>query len=161
MNHRKLVSISIGASLVLVGMALGHAPAFAQSAPHVMPPLPSHPVLPPPPPPPVQQGQGFNGCGNGPDCVPLDLSTQVHCTEVAGQPTQDPRWVAGLSLQVDNQIAGGDIVAYRIQWFNGSWSEYFAPGVNDVDYKFNPGNHTMRRMWSYFYDHSFSYIVCR
>jgi len=60
---------------------------------------------------------------------------------------------------VDFQVLGGKIYAYKIQWFNGSWSGWYIPGVNDIDYKKNL-NGTLRRMWSYFYDHSFLYIIC-
>ncbi|KAH3805712.1 hypothetical protein DPMN_134019 [Dreissena polymorpha] len=34
-------------------------------------------------------------------------------------------------------IEKGRIIAYRIQWFNGSWSTWFGPDLNDLDIKFN------------------------
>jgi hypothetical protein len=153
MSNQRIGLVVGSAALVSLGLVIGRAPSFAQSrAPHVMP-IDR-------PPPVTQQAGGFNGC-NGPDCVPFDLSTQMQCEEQSGQPTSDMRWVNGLSLAIDNQVLGGDIVAYRLQWSNGQWSGYYVPGVNDIDYKFNPQTRTMRRMWSYFYDHAFSYIICR
>ena len=52
-----------------------------------------------------------------------------------------------------------EILQYRIQWFGGSWSNWYVPGVNDVDTKLNLDG-TQRRMWSYFDDHTHEYIKC-
>lgn len=101
----------------------------------------------------------YNGC-SGSDCIVYDLSTQDTCTEVTESASYDARWGRGLSLGVDQTIKGGRIVAYKIQWSGGSWSAWFVPGVNDIDYKYNPGPNTLRRMWSYFYDHNHSYVLC-
>ena len=101
----------------------------------------------------------YNGC-SGSDCVIYDLSTQDSCTEVAANASHDIRWGRGLSLDVDRAIKGGRIVAYKIQWSSGGWSGWYVPGVNDIDYKYNLGSNTQRRMWSYFYDHSHSYVIC-
>ena len=96
-----------------------------------------------------------------------DISTQDKCEEVTSPPSRDRRWYEGLSLHVDSEILNGRIVAYKIRWFSGTWSGWYVPGVNDIDQKFNdsnwPGNmakhNTMRRMWSYFYDHEHTYIM--
>ncbi|KAH3710223.1 hypothetical protein DPMN_069694 [Dreissena polymorpha] len=70
----------------------------------------------------------------------------------------------------DQIIEKGRIIAYRIQWFNGSWSTWFGPDLNDLDIKFNINSATcaapikdrsMRRMWSYFYDHIHEFIICK
>ena len=105
----------------------------------------------------------------GSDCVIYDLNTQANCKEVTSSATYDCRWAAGLDTNVDMLILKGDIVAYQIQWFSGSWTNWFVSGVNDIDIKFNPSGrtcavsykaNTMRRLWSYFYDHTHKYIIC-
>lgn len=101
----------------------------------------------------------YNGCSGG-DCVGYDLSTQDSCTEVTESASYDERWVHGLSRDADRAIKGGRIVAYKLQWFGGSWSGWYVPGINDIDAKFNPGPNTLRRMWSYFYDHNHTYVIC-
>lgn len=98
---------------------------------------------------------------NAPECIIYDIATQDACTEVTASASFDNRWVAGLSLEVDQTVKGGNIVAYQIQWFNGTWSGWYVPGVNDIDIKFNTLNKTMRRFWSYFYDHNHKYVICK
>lgn len=106
----------------------------------------------------------------GSDLVTYQLSSQMSCEEVIASPTKDCRWVAGLHVNADQVILGGDVVAYQIQWFSGAWSEWFVTGYNDIDIKFNPLGQScsipyladsMRRRWSNFYDHTHRYIVCR
>lgn len=67
-------------------------------------------------------------------------------------PTWDSRWSDGLSLDIDNTILGVNVGIYRIRWFNGSWSKWYTPGVDDIDWKTNYDG-TQRRVWSYFEDH--------
>jgi hypothetical protein len=98
---------------------------------------------------------------SGSDCVIYDLSTQSSCTEVNEAATYDSRWTVGLSSQTDQTVLGGHIVAYKIQYFSGSWSGWYVPGVNDIDIKFNTSANTERRQWSYFYDHAHDYIICK
>ena len=95
------------------------------------------------------------------DCISYEISAQDVCLEVHSQPQRDARWYQGLSLQIDQEILGGRVIAYQIRWFNGNWSTWFVPGVNDIDHKYNPVNNTMRRMWSYFDDHEHRYILCK
>ncbi len=52
-----------------------------------------------------------------------------------------------------------EILQYRIQWVAGSWSPWYVPGVNDLDWKNNLDG-TARRIWSYFDDHTHEYINC-
>jgi hypothetical protein len=52
-----------------------------------------------------------------------------------------------------------EILQYRIEWFDGSWSPWYVPGVNDLDWKNNLDG-TARRIWSYFDDHTHEYILC-
>ncbi len=96
----------------------------------------------------------------------MTIETQAQCELVQEHATYDARWKCGLSTEVDHDILGCDVAAYRIQWFNGSWSQWFVTGINDIDPKFNEpssGNQvvgSLRRMWAYFYDHDHEYIVC-
>ena len=107
-------------------------------------------------------------CSTG-DSIAHVISSQAHCTEETRAPTKDCRWPAGLNTNVDQIVHGGEIIAYQIQWFNGAWSGWYVTGVNDIDSKFNPygrncsityGANSMRRVWSYFYDHHHKYIIC-
>ncbi|XP_041346991.1 uncharacterized protein LOC121366720 [Gigantopelta aegis] len=97
------------------------------------------------------------------------VMSQGKCKEVTERATRDCRWPAGLYPFVDQLVKGGRIIAYKIRWFSGSWSGWYVPGVNDIDGKFNPSSrscslpylrNSMRRMWSYFYDHTHKYIIC-
>jgi len=95
---------------------------------------------------------------------------QSNCKQVIKEGTYDCRWHAGLWRYADKKILGGTIAAYQI-WSYGKWSDWYVPGVNDIDSKYNPyprrcswnypveGN-TLRRTWSYFYDHWHKYIIC-
>ena len=95
---------------------------------------------------------------------------QSTCKEVIKPRTSDCRWHAGLWRYVDREILRGEIIAYQIKWFNGRWSQWYVPEVNDLDSKFNVRSKycknypvhskTLRRQWSYFYDHTHKYIIC-
>lgn len=103
------------------------------------------------------------------DCINHDITSQPNCREVQRSRTRDCRWHAGLSTNVDQTILSGEIVAYKIQWFSGRWSGWYVPGMNDIDHKYNTGARicsvpvrarSLRRVWSYFYDHTHKYIIC-
>jgi len=102
------------------------------------------------------------------------------CYTVTRHPTYDGRWVYGMdgypsgddiSIHTDNYTLkatypaqcggpfGCDVVSYRIQWFNGTWSPNYYPGANDVDWVTNSGGY-QRRVWSYFYDHTHQFTFC-
>lgn len=100
----------------------------------------------------------YNGCSGG-DCIIYDLSTQNTCTLKSSSRTSNMQWVYGLSRNVDFKVYGGRIITYRLRWSSGAWSGWYVPGINDIDVKKN-SNNTLRRMWAYFYDHSFEYIIC-
>jgi len=136
-------------STLITAALLGAVATTAGAAAHTTKPAPAA-VIP----------HGAPAC-SGSDCVIYDLSTQSSCTEVNEGATFDSRWTAGLSSQADQTILGGHIIAYKIQYGNGTWSGWFAPGVNDIDIKFNPSTNTERRQWSYFYDHTHDYIICK
>ena len=101
------------------------------------------------------------------DCID-HITSQPNCREVHRSRMHDCCWHAGLSTNVDQTILSSEIVAYKIQWFNGHWSGWYVPGVNDIDTKYNtrartcsvpPRAHSLRRVWSYFYDHTHMYII--
>lgn len=82
--------------------------------------------------------------------------TALACSEKGPvSATFDARWKANLSLHTDLLILGEEIIAYKIQWFDGTWSDWYVPGMNDVDWV-DPN----RRVWSYFYDHTHAYLSC-
>lgn len=116
--------------------------------------------------PPVKRLSVPNGCP-GRDCIHHELRTQAVCRLQGSdksplQPTgRTPGWYKGLNTEIDNKILGGNIVAYKIRWFNGSWSHWYVTGVNDIDHKFNTNSNDMRRLWSYFTDHQHQYILCK
>ncbi len=86
-------------------------------------------------------------------------------------PTNDKYWEK-LGLDTSKH---SDILKYRIRWWKGTWSEWFIPGVNDIDWKDNCGDRyylggrrwdptrpaeCSRRVWSYFTDHQHEYYIC-
>jgi len=52
-----------------------------------------------------------------------------------------------------------DILKYRLKWFTGSWSPWYYPGHDDMDWKTNL-NGTKRLVWAYFYDHEHEFVKC-
>ncbi|CAF1566016.1 unnamed protein product, partial [Didymodactylos carnosus] len=48
-------------------------------------------------------------------------------------------WLAGLDLNIDFVIKCGEIAAYQVKWSTG-WSDWYVPGVNDMDQKVNTNN---------------------
>jgi len=90
--------------------------------------------------------------------IPYTLDQSV-CTQVQENATWDARWKAGLSTEVDQEILGGDVVAYQIQWGSGSWSTWYVTGVNDISNYANEDG-SLRRRWALFYDHTHMYIIC-
>ncbi|KAH3752256.1 hypothetical protein DPMN_186872 [Dreissena polymorpha] len=105
----------------------------------------------------------------GSDLVIYDSTSQPKCTLVGPRgPRWDCRWHAGLDME-DQIIEEGRIIAYRISWL-GFWSGWFVPGFNDLDVRFNVNATTcavpvkaksLRRWWTYFYDHHHEFIICR
>ena len=91
----------------------------------------------------------ISGAG-GATCTPTSTPTR--------SPTWDSRWTQGTSLSLDNAILGKDIGMYRIQWFNGTWSPWYTPGVDDIDWVRN-NDGSQRRVWSYFIDHNHQFLT--
>ncbi len=52
-----------------------------------------------------------------------------------------------------------EILKYRIQWSGGGWSDWYTPGVDDVDWKADDVTKP-RRVWAYFGDHAHEYQKC-
>lgn len=50
------------------------------------------------------------------------IDSQQSCVEFTRSRTYDCRWSAGLNANADQVILGGDVVAYKIRWFNGQLS---------------------------------------
>ena len=98
-------------------------------------------------------------------------ATLPACYGQYSKPTYDCRWPANLNRRVDEIILNGTIIAYKIRWFNGQWSVWFVPGMNDIGRKFNPWPwpscpvpykaKSLRRRWASFYDHVHYYIICK
>ena len=53
---------------------------------------------------------------------------------------------------INDKDAHQEILMYRIRWFNGSWSSWMLPGVNDQHHKLD------RQHWNCFYDHHHEYV---
>ena len=107
---------------------------------------------------------------DGSDLVKHVTNTQSICTEVYSRRTRDCRWHADLDVYADQEILNGcHVIAFKLRWFSGSWSRWFVVGVNDIDGKVNLGyrrcnggytkHNTMRRWWSYFYDHDIDHTL--
>lgn len=84
---------------------------------------------------------------SGEDCS--NIITKVR------QATRDKYWER-LHLDIS---AHPEILKYKIQWFNGRWSNWYTTGVNDLDWKTNYDG-TERRVWSYFTDHTHEVMMC-
>ena len=109
----------------------------------------------------VATGPAPNPCPTG-DCIKHSIQTQVSCTEESHAPAGTQiGWQAGLSTNADQKILGGKIAAYQIRWSTGAWSQWFVPGQNDLDTKYDTGTNDMRRQWAYFGDHEHRYVICR
>jgi hypothetical protein len=81
------------------------------------------------------------------------VSTSASCVLISLKytPTRTHHWT-------DNELVSSnhpEIKRYKIQWFSGSWSDWYYPGVNDVDTK-----ETFRKVWRYFDDHNYEVETC-
>lgn len=90
------------------------------------------------------------------------------CQQIDNEQPLGPGFAVSFDRNLDFQLLRGRIIAYKIQWFNDSWSDWFVPEYNDVDWKVTPVRPTptqplpttIRRVWSYFEDHVHTYIIC-
>lgn len=104
-------------------------------------------------------GGGVRDAGMNPDLtLPPGPRVPAQCLNVTTEnATREARWGQGVDVDLDVRIIGKMIVGYQIQWNNGSWSQVYTPGVDDIDWVTNNG--APRRVWSYFYDHTHRYYT--
>lgn len=57
-----------------------------------------------------------------------DMTIPTKCTEITAGATNECRWYQSINPYADQDILGGRVIAYQIQWFNGAWSSWFVPG---------------------------------
>lgn len=81
----------------------------------------------------------------------------IYAQYIISEPKRDSRWVNSLDTDLDEQLLGCKIVAYKIQWFSGTWTNWYVPGINDLYQKTNLGE-SVRRVWSHFNDHRHQYL---
>ena len=95
----------------------------------------------------------------GNDCMPKVVEA---CADMVLPPQGHPAgWDVDMSPDVDRRNYGGTVIAYQIQWFNGTWSGWYFKNQNDVDWKVNEDTGSSRRVWSYFTDHTHRVMLCR
>jgi hypothetical protein len=115
---------------------------------------------------------GFIECTASNCITPFVFSrTTVDCVEETHTRTDDCRWPSGMNSRMDEIVYKGRIAAYKIQWNSGTWSDWFVPGMNDLDSKINPAEkpecslpylaNSMRKAWAYFIGHTHKIIICR
>ena len=80
-------------------------------------------------------------------------------TTITAQPLGNPNGTGPFERLGLDISSHPEITSYRIQWFDGSWSDWYTPGQNDIDSKANLDG-TQRRVWSYFDDHVHQYQYC-
>lgn len=112
-------------------------------------------------------------------CAGIAGNASAACFDYQGTPTWDARWVVGLdgaagtaddaSLQIDNALLrnirpaecsgtyGCDIIAYRIQWFSGGWSDPYIPGYSDAVTR---ADGSMVKAWAMLNDHNYKITYC-
>ena len=100
-----------------------------------------------------------------------DISSQSQCALVFGTVSTDCRWESGLSFNVDQEVLGGRIIAYKILWPKGWGMEWYVPGINDIDSRYNVHPNRMcrlqkkpnsiRRKWAYFTRYPHMYVMCK
>ena len=80
-----------------------------------------------------------------------NISSQPSCaTSAVMSATNNVAWKSGLSLRFDY----AKIIAFKLQWFSDAWSDSYVFGCNHLDSKYDTTTKNLRRMWSYFFDHT-------
>lgn len=94
------------------------------------------------------------------DCI-CENFLQGACKLVFRMPDHNSQWyLSSLNRNTDVKLLKGKVIAYKLRWFSGSWSGWYVPGFNDMDFKKNVAPNTLRRKWSYFSDHQHQAIIC-
>ena len=97
------------------------------------------------------------------NCIPYWLDNQVVCTESGTlPPLRTDKW-STINANIDIKNLGVRVMAYKIQWFDKTWSGWYFPGVNDLDGKSTTvnGKKYLKRVWAYFVDHNYKYVTCK
>jgi hypothetical protein len=86
-----------------------------------------------------------------------ELSTQAKVGMYKFSPRYDQEWVdSSLNVNLDIKKFGCKIIAYRILWETGAWSNWYVPGLNDL---YKSDNDLMKRYWAFFMDHTFQIVA--
>ena len=94
------------------------------------------------------------------DCI-CEAFKQGTCKTLYRSADHNVLWSStSLHRNTDFKILKGRVIAYKLRWFNGSWSGWYVPGYNDMDMKKNVAANTLRRKWSYFQDHQHQVVIC-
>lgn len=101
-----------------------------------------------------------------------NANTQQNCAQLGSDSAPlapNSAWIPAmnsLSRNMDRQITGRDVVAYKVRWGSGAWSGWIVTGVNDLhnlaaDTNGYPnGNITAHLVWRHFPTHYHQYIYC-
>ena len=97
------------------------------------------------------------------NCIPYWLDNQVVCTESSTLPPLGTDKWSTLNANIDIKNLGVRLMAYKIQWFDKTWSGWYFPGVNDLDGKSTTvnGKKYLKRVWAYFVDHNHKWVTCK
>jgi hypothetical protein len=103
---------------------------------------------------------------NSPNVFPdgiCEIALSENCRQYTKFPRFDNVFAKNIRRNLDFTHYGGRIIAYRIRWFSGSWSNWFVPGINDIGPKYwtAGGQKYLMRWWAYFSDHTHSFILCK
>ena len=85
----------------------------------------------------------------------LSQSDPIYAEEITASPQRNTQWVNSPEMDLDIRILKKKIIAYQIQWFNGGWSGWYVPGVNDL---YQKAREPLRRVWAHFNDHHHRYL---
>ncbi|MBS3109125.1 PKD domain-containing protein [Candidatus Woesearchaeota archaeon] len=82
----------------------------------------------------------------------------IGCGQSTSSQVRNPLYPMDKTFASLSTLSHPEILKYRIMW-GGGWSDWYTPGINDVDWKTNDDG-TRRRVWAYFNDHTHEIMVC-
>lgn len=100
-----------------------------------------------------------SGCSNG-ACIKPPLAPR-QCSAYNITVREGPLGTHAFGTIGLDTSSHPEIIMYRIQWSSGGWSDWYVPGVEDLDWKTHydvTGKQT--RVWAYFGDHTHEYVKC-